>query len=75
MKDCLQKPRDVARPIAKGKVFHLDEASVIVTPTISQGKLSIHNFTTRALIDTGAIYSFVSCEFAKNLIVELQPLR
>lgn len=36
--------------------------------------LSIHNFIARALIDTGATHSFISCKFARNFEIKPEPL-
>lgn len=62
------------KPVAQGRVFHLDEPNAITTPTIIKGILSVYNFTVRALVDTGATHSFITYNFARNLPIKLEPL-
>lgn len=70
-KDYPQKLWNTTRPITQGRIFNLDEPSAIATLAIIQGTLSIHNSIARALINTHASHSFISCIFTKNL--DLKP--
>lgn len=74
MKDCPQKRRDATRPIAKRRVFHLDESNTVLTPVVIQVMLSIHDSIACALIDTSTTHFFISCRFARNLLGKLDHL-
>lgn len=72
MNDHPQKPKDAARPVDRGNVFHLDKTGAMVTLFIIQVMFSIYNCTIRALIDIGGTNSFVSSEFVRNLTFEYE---
>lgn len=71
VKNCPHKLKDAAKPIAKGRVFHLDESNAVPTLVIIQGTLSIHDSTAHALIDTYVTYSFISHKSSRNLLTKL----
>lgn len=62
------------KPISRGRVYQLDEPDAEATPAIIQGILFISNYVSRTLIDSGAVHSFVSLNFAKQLSVKPEPL-
>ena len=60
---------------AKWKVFALSGVDTSVEERLIRGTCFINNMPLIAIIDTGAIHSFTSLDYAKRLNLELSVMR